>query len=134
MSLPIEENVTPPERDSGFKPAFTGFFLVAYLLWALFVMGWTALQPSLGAPFLGPARTGTLNILFDCLALVILFNAGIVFLTASTLTRSLEWFALFGLGLAAYQALLGGIEAGLGTLLFSVLALTFALALQGASR
>jgi hypothetical protein len=131
MSLPMEDNQTPPEREPGFKPAFTGFFLVAYLLWALFLLGWTVMQPNLGNPFFGPARPYPLNTLLDCLALIILLNAGIVFLAASTLTQSLEWFALFGLGLAAYQMFLGGVEVGLGTLLFSVLALTFALTLPG---
>jgi hypothetical protein len=134
MSLPTQDGQTPPERDSRFKPAFTGFFLVAYILWALFVLGWTVIQPNLGNPFFGLAGLHPLNNLLNALVLIILLNAGIAFLAASTLTRSLEWFALFSLGLAAYQVLMGGVEVGLGTLLLCVLALTFALVLQGNAR
>jgi hypothetical protein len=134
MSLPTQDSQTSPERHSSFKPAFTGFFLVAYILWALFVLGWSVIQPNLGGPFFSLAKPFPLNILFDTLGLFILLNAVIVCLAASTLTKSLEWFALFGLGLAAYQVLLGGVEVGLGTLLLCVLALTFALVLQGNTR
>jgi hypothetical protein len=134
MSLPLQDSQTPSERNSRFKPAFTGFFLVAYIVWALFVLGWIVIQPNLGIPFFGPARPYPLDILLNALGLIILLNAGIAFMAASTLTRSLEWFALFSLGLAAYQVLLGGVEVGFGTLLLCVLALTFALALQGNAR
>jgi hypothetical protein len=134
MSLPTQESQTPAETDSRFKPAFTGFFLVAYILWALFVLGWTVVQPNLGNPFFGLAGLQPLNKLLNALALIILLNAGIAFLAASTPTRSLEWFALFNLGLAAYQVLLGGVVVGLGALLLCVLALTYALVLQGNAR
>jgi hypothetical protein len=131
MTYPTEDSETTPRENAGFQPAFTGFFLVAFILWALFLLGWTVIQPGLGGPFFGPAKPFPLKTLLDTLGLFILLNAGLLCLAASTLAKSLEWFALFGLGLAVYQMLLGGVEVGLGTLLFSVLSLTFALALQG---
>ena len=134
MTIPTENPQASSEKVPGFRPAFTGFFLTAYILWVLIVLGWIAFQPDLGGPFFSLAKPFPLNILFDTLGLFILLNAGIASLAASTTAHSLEWFALFGLALATYQALLGGVETGLGALLFSVLALTFALALQGSTR
>jgi len=114
----------------GLKPSFAGFFLVAFILGAFVVLGWTALQPDLGSPFFGFFQPSNSSFILDAIGLALLLIFGLVTMASSNTPSILVRFILFGIGLSVYEMLIGGMDIGLGTLVLPGLSLAFAMIFQ----
>lgn len=130
MSSPSRVDSASLYRALGLKPSFARFFLVAFILGAFVVLGWTALQPDLGSPFLGFFQPSSTGFIFDAAALLVLLVIGLVALASSNTPGILVRFILFSIGLSVYEMLIGSMDLGLGTLVLPGIFLAFAMIFQ----